>query len=59
MKKTYYVYNAKEQIGNNKKHKAVIKKQLRQPVFFCKILKSLSRQDIPLPRMEWVSMQPF
>ena len=29
-----------------KKHKTVIEKQLTRPVFFCKILKSLSRQDI-------------
>ena len=45
--------------GMIKKHKAVTKKQLTQPVFFCKILKSLSRRNTPLPHMEWDSMRLF
>ena len=45
--------------GMIKKHKAVIKKQLTQPVFSCKILKSLSRRNTPLPHMEWDSMRLF
>ena len=42
-----------DQIGNNKKDKAVIKKQLSQPVFFCKTLNSVSRQNI------WDAMTKF
>ena len=46
-------------LGIIKKYKAVINKQLTQAVFFCKILKSLSRQNTPLPHTEWYSMQLF
>ena len=45
----------RDQIGNNKKHKAILNRQLAQGVFFCKILKSLSSQNTPF--LIWSGIQ--